>query len=296
MAEDNLISRLPAELETAERLTCLQLNNNPLEEEDRAKLVQGLEQCRELYRKMKSCQHRESIDSGVDVNNDNEEEEDIAKDDQAGLSQEEEIRNFIENKDLYKCCPKEEDQENFDEFLYYYKSFHSPLLDREFPGFSMEQIKTATRKIEQTKKEQNLKKRIDESLQTLKNRTALRGWRERYRQLQREGERRRVDEGHEEYEVIAPYDQDPDWRIGNSHLQDNIFTPGPPNTLNPDQVASAMAVLESELEVEVEKVIKSSGMPGAVEEQVRERRSARIDRLSSRLETVRSKVRSVSAK
>ena len=66
---------------------------------------------------------------------------------------EEEIRNFIVNKDLYKCDPLCTEPETFDEFLYYYKSFHSPLLDKEFHGFSMEKIQSESRKIERRKRE-----------------------------------------------------------------------------------------------------------------------------------------------
>lgn len=138
-----------------------------------------------------------------------------------------------------------------------------------------------------------MKKRIEESLQTLKSRTALRGWRERYRELKREGEKRRLGEDNEEHEVSLPYDHDPDWTICNSQLQDNIFSPA--NSVKPDLLRTAMRVLEGELDLEVSKVIKTSGRPGTVEEEIRRRRSGRIGRLNSRLQTVRNKVRSVSA-
>ena len=157
----------------------------------------------------------------------------------------------------------------------------------------MEQIRKESLRIEKTKKEQAVKKRIEESLQTLKSRTALRGWRERYRELKREGEKRRLAEDHDEHEVSPPYDHDPEWTIGNSQLQDNIFSPA--NSLKPDLARTAVRVLESELDLEVEKVIKTSGRPGTVAEEMRRRRSGRIGRLSSRLQTVRNKVRSVSA-
>ena len=55
-----------------------------------------------------------------------------------GDDEAEEINDFIENKDLYcgKKLETAEDEFNFDDYLYCYKSFHSPFLDKEFEGFS----------------------------------------------------------------------------------------------------------------------------------------------------------------
>ena len=251
--------------------------------------------------KVKLLSQRESIDSGVDVTHDGPDgdsgatQDDRERLEQTSLSAEDEIRNFMENKDLYRCHPASEEQERFDEFLYYYKSFHSPLLDKEFQGFSMEQIKSESKKIEKLKKEQAKKKMISECLQTLKSKTALRAWREKYRQLQRAGQRRREEGDVEDCPVSTPYDCDPDWTVANSQLAEHVFHPAPRTAMRLADLDSAVAVLSDELDLQVDNVIKASGRPGGQGEQARQRRSARIDRLTHKLETVRSKVRSLSA-
>ena len=78
----------------------------------------------------------------------------------------------------------------------------------------------------------------------------------------------------------------------NSQLEDEIFRPGRHPRLNLSEAERAVAVLEAEMDGEVEKVIRSAGSPGR---HWAERRRGRLERLSSKLETVRNKVRSVSA-
>ena len=281
---------------------CLQLNNNPLgsvTEEETAALARGLDHYRELFRgKSKLGLQTQSVDSGVDVTNDLDKTEEFSDEEEKEiLSEEDDIRNFIVNKELYKCDPLSSEPENFDEFLYYYKSFHSPLLDKEFHGFSMEQIQSESRKVEGRKREQSEKKRISDALQSLKNMTALRAWRLKYREMQRLKEkRRREGEDEEEEQLNPPFAADPDWTVQNSQLEEKIFRPGP--ALHPSvpwpELERAVAVLEAEMEGEVERVIRSAGRPGRGAGGGR--RLGRLERLGGRLETVRNKARAVSAR
>ena len=277
-------------------LSCLQLTNNPLvwlSEEETAALARGLDQYRELFRaRSKLGQQTQSVDSGVDVSNDLDKTEDYSDEGENEiLSEGDEIRDFVVNKELYKCDPLCSEPENFDEFMEYYKSFHSPLLDKLFHGYSMEHIHRESRKVERRKMEQCEKKRISDALQSLKNTTALRAWRAKYREKQR----LRAERGDEEEDndnINPPFAADPDWTVENSQLEDEIFRPGRHPRLNLSEAERAVAVLEAEMDGEVEKVIRSAGSPGR---HWAERRRGRLERLSSKLETVRNKVRSVSA-
>ena len=274
-------------------LRCVQLNNNPLDsvtEEETAALARGLDHYRELLRGKSKLGHQtQSVDSGVDVSNDLDKTDEYSDAEEKEILSEEEIRNFIVNKDLYKCDPLCTEPETFDEFLYYYKSFHSPLLDKEFHGFSMEKIQSESRKIERRKREQSEKNRISDALQSLKNATALRAWRAKYREMQRLKETRRGEEDDEEEYPIPPFAADPDWTVQNSQLED--FWPGVDPSVNRSEVERALAVLEAEIDGEVERVIRSAGRPGKHSG----RGAGRLDRLSGKLDIIRNKVRSVSA-
>ena len=287
-------------------LRCVQLNNNPLDsvtEEETAALARGLDHYRELLRGKSKLGHQtQSVDSGVDVSNDLDKTDEYSDaEEKEILSEEDEIRNFIVNKEFYKCDPLCSEPENFDEFLYYYKSFHSPLLDKEFHGISMEKIQSESRKVEGRKREQSEKKRISDALQSLKNMAALKAWRLKYREMQRLKERRRregeeEDVEEEEEQLNPPFAADPDWTVQNSQLEEKIFLPGP--GLHPSvpwpELERAVAVLEAEMEGEVERVIRSAGRPGRGG--AGSLRLGRLDRLGGRLETVRNKVRAVSAR
>ena len=106
------------------------------------------------------------------------------------------------------------------------------------------------------------------------------------------------EEEEEEEDINPPFAADPDWTVENSQLEDKIFRPGVDPRVNLSEVERAVAVLEAEMDGEVERVIRSAGSPGKHGGcgAGTERRRGRLDRLSSKLETVRNKARSVSAR
>ena len=245
LAEHNKIERLPEDLHSALNLTRLQLGGNKISPADGRLLSLGLDHVRrnQLQNATKPLvleshqQHRNSFDSGIEIKDLSETESETSSEESKSKSkapskgddEAEEINDFIENKDLY--CGKKletvEDEFNFDDYLYCYKSFHSPFLDKEFEGFSLDDITNAAIKDEKRKKDQKKKKQISLALETLNNRTALSAWRDHYRRLQVMKTRsyEREDECTKGDNVAPPHGQDPDWSISNSTLPDNVFSP-----------------------------------------------------------------------
>ena len=244
LAEENRIEQLPDDLHTAPNLTRLQLGGNKISPGDARRLSCGVEHVRRNQRQdvFKAPaptlqQHRHSFDSGIGIKDLNDEtESETSSDDTKSVcevvskrdEEVEEITNFIENKDLYsgKKLGKVEEEFNFDDYLYCYKSFHSPFLDKQFEGFSLNDITRAALKVARRKKEQERKKQINIALEALHSRVALSAWRDRYRQ-QRAARARSYerDECTLGEHGSPPHGQDPDWTISNSALPDNVFSP-----------------------------------------------------------------------
>ena len=132
--------------------------------------------------------HRNSFDSGVDVNDSSEESTTITSVSDSmtdsNIDENNEIEDFIKNKDLYtgKKIGAPDDDFNFDDYLYCYKSFHSPLIDKEYHGYSMKDIQKASKAMEMRKREQLHKSIISKSLQLLNSKKALLAWRDNYKQ------------------------------------------------------------------------------------------------------------------
>lgn len=240
LAENNKIEQLPGDLHTAPNLTRLQLGGNKISASDSRLLRSGLGRVRGNQSQDASSkhQHRHSFDSGIGIKDLSETESETSSEDSRseckvsakGDEEVEEINDFIENKDLYagKKLDKVEEEFNFDDYLYCYKSFHSPYLDKQFEGFSLKDIHSAALRLEKRKKEQENKKQINLALESLHSRAALAAWRDHYRQ-QRAIRARSYEQADTEctmgHNVSPPHGQDPDWTISNSALPDTIFSP-----------------------------------------------------------------------
>ena len=253
-------------------------------------LYEILEKCPETKQKHQIKETSKNEDSNMKYKNEKSEKH-------TWFLEEQEILNFIENKD------QQEDQlvqfssefENFDEFLYYYKSFHSPLIDKEFNGFSLEHITNETNKKEEKKKEQLKKRLIWDQLQVRKDKEAISAWRGKYKKEKQKKEK----EFEENYDGIdinidAPYAIDPDWSIPTTKVRDEVFNMAK-NDVTLEDVVKATNAIETELDKEVQKVIKSTDKPGKLPEEKLRIRSARIERLNEKLLQIRKKGRSLSA-
>ena len=239
-------------------------------------------------------EHRDSFDSGIDVTgaNDDYEKSLDNQDSPKGLNEEDEIKDFIKNKDLYAGKPVADNEDfNFDQFLYYYKSFHSPLIDKQFHGFSLEEIKKAAENVDLVKKDQFKKTKVNKALQSLKNKNALLAWRDEYRRMKISG--RNVD--FKNLDVDTLIDVDPDWTISNSNIPDGVFNPKQNKEIKFDQVLKAIEVFENQLDGEVEKVVASTSKPGRLNNEAINRRSAKLNRLGNKVESMKKKARSMSA-
>ena len=242
LAEHNKIEQLPEDLHTAPNLTRLQLGGNKISPADARVLSCGLghvrrNQCQDASKHPAQAQHRLSFDSGIGVKDLSETESETSYEDsksECNVSSRQdddevrEINNFIENKDLYsgKKLDNVEGEFNFDDYLYCYKSFHSPFLDKQFEGFSLNDITNAALRVEKRKKEQEKKKQMNIALDSLNSRVALSAWRDRYRQ-QREIRARSYERAEDctmGHHVSPPHGQDPDWTISNSALPDTVFS------------------------------------------------------------------------
>ena len=211
--------------------------------------------------------------------------------------EEQEINHFMKNKNLQENQNVQFSGEfdNFDEFLYYYKSFHSPLIDKEFDGFSLDHIKTETRKNDDQKKEQLDKRQIWEKLQGMKDKEAMAAWREKYKDLKK-NKQKEFENNLDDIEIKLdpPYATDPDWSLATSVLLDNVFSLAN-NDAKIEDIVKATVALENEFDDEVEKVIKSTDQPGKLNEAKLRARSARIGRIEEKLKQVKMKARTVSA-
>ena len=249
LAEHNKIEQLPEDLHTAPNLTRLQLGGNKISPSDARALSCGLghvtrNQCQDASKHSAQARHRQSFDSGIGIKDLSETESETSSEDSRsecnvscrGDDEVEEINNFIKNKDLYsgKKLARVEEEFNFDDYLYCYKSFHSPLLDKQFEGFSLNDITNAALRVEKRKKEQEKKKLINIALDSLHSRVALSAWRDRYRQQSKIRARsyERADECTMGHIVSPPHGQDPDWTISNSALPDTVFSPAVKKVLN----------------------------------------------------------------
>ena len=242
----------------------------------------------------------ESFDSGIGINEVESTEdsgEATATDENQDMDENDEIQDFLDNKDLYTGKKLSDGEEfNFDDYEYCYKSFHSPLLDKEFDGLSIDQIQQAAAEMKMKKEEQKKKREISEAVQFLKTRRAMMTWRDKYKKMKQMTAKKYSENDYspEEEGTEPPYDQDPDWTITNSSVSDKVYHPGAGDKdVKFDEVVRAIEVLEDQIDDEVEKVVRSR--PGRVETDVRERRSARIDRLNQRLNTAKKKARIMSA-
>ena len=211
LAGGNQIPDIPPDLHTAPLLSVLQLTPNPLLGEVEAAARLGLPGLLQLSRDRLAgtgkLQQQISQDSGVGL--DQEEEEDEQKvnknipvreevaapvcpageDLRARIRQQqredEEIKHFLRNKDLY-CntqlnTAQPEDEEMFDEYLYYYKSFHSPLLDKQYDGYSVEDITAETARRAGQRAEQERADRAAAAQQAVQSKLALQSWRDKFR-------------------------------------------------------------------------------------------------------------------
>lgn len=241
LAEQNKIEKLPEDLHTAPNLTRLQLGGNKLSASD-SRLLTSLgrnqRQEQDACQPRAQAQHRHSFDSGIGIKDLSETESETSSEDtksECKVSSKaddevEEINDFIENKDLYsgKKLDKVEEEFNFEDYLYCYKSFHSPFLDKQFEGFSLKDINDAALRVAKRKQEQEKKKRINLALESLHSRAALSAWRDRYRQ-QRAIRARSYERADTEctmgHNVSPPHGHDPDWTISNSALPDTVLSP-----------------------------------------------------------------------
>ena len=307
LAENNQIESLPEDLHTAVTLSKLQLSGNPIVNQDSKLFNLDLEQMKEIFRENENkshlaLDHRNSFDSGVDLITNSDEDdtntEESYSDKKSTMREEDEINDFIENKDLYtgKNLLSETKEFNFDDYLYCYKSFHSPLLDQQFEGFSIEKILKDAKIVGDVKKEQKEKIKISNAVQLLKDKQTLKTWREKYRMLKQNSDgKSALDETNEINQVDPPFDHDPDWTIRNSALPDSVYKPSLTKDIRFNQVVEAIEVLEDQLDGEVNKVVRSTSRPGKLDKRILNRRSARIDRIGLKLENVKMKARSMSA-
>ena len=203
--------------------------------------------------------------------------------------EEQEILHFLENKSplVDQNIQFSTEFENFDEFLYYYKSFHSPLIDKEFDGFSLEQIKTETRKNEEKKNEQLKNRRIWDKLQVMKDTQAITAWREKYKDLKKSKEKE-FDYDDVDIDLDPPFATDPDWSLATTKTADQVFSLAN-NDAKLEDVVNATVALEIEFDKEIQKVLKSTANPGKLGETKLRARSARIGRLDKKLEQVKRK-------
>ena len=291
LAENNKIKFLPEDCTSARNLTSLQVDNINLltsrvnEQESKKGSINDL---------------GNSFDSGVELKEEDESteySESISKVHQE-QSDADEIQEFLANKDLYsgKQLANSEKEFNFDDYEYCYKSFHSPLLDKQFAGLSLEQIKEASLRMEHKKEEQKKKREISEALQQLNTKRAMMTWRDKYRRQKQITAKKYRDEDLEAPEIDPPYDQDPDWTVNNCSFNDKVFHPAAGGKdVKFNDVVKAIEVLEDQIDDEVDKVVRSTSRPGTVQTGVRERRSAKIDRLNHKLSSARRKARAMSA-
>ena len=286
-------------------LSKLQFTSNPI-----AKQLYNLDlqQIKEIFREKESklhhgIDHRNSFDSGVDIQTNSDEDDSSTEASSPEieipvLRAEDEIKDFIENKDLYtgKDLQSGLSEFNFHDYLYCYKSFHSPILDQQFEGFSIEKILKDAKIMGNVKKEQKKKTEISNAVQVLKNKQALKTWREKYLVMKRESAKKNAfDETSENIQDEPPFDHDPDWTIRNSVLPDSVYRPTVTKDIKFNEVVEAIEVLEDQIDGEVNKVVRSTSKPGKLDPSVLNRRSARIDRLGQKLYTVKMKARSMSA-
>ena len=297
LAEYNNIEQLPEDLHTAPKLTRLQLGGNKISASDSRLLRSGLGRVRGNQSQDSSKhQHRHSFDSGIGIKDLSETESETWSEDSRSEckvsvkrdDEVEEINDFIENKDLYagKKLDKVEEEFNFDDYLYCYKSFHSPYLDKQFEGFSLKDIQSAALRVEKRKKEQENKKQINLALESLHSRAALAAWRDHYRQqsaVRARSYERADTECTMGHNVSPPHGQDPDWTIANSALPDTVFSPAvnkasqsifltkitikcdSAQDVSVDDVVKAIEVTEEEIDHEVSRAVRSAGRPGRLD-------------------------------
>ena len=215
----------------------------------------------------------------------------------AKFSEDQEILQFMQNRNLYddQQVHISNEFDDFDEFLYYYKSFHSPLIEKEFDGFSLDHIKLETKKNDEQKNEQLKKRQIMDTLQVMKDKQAVADWREKYKNLKKK-KQKEFENNDDDLEVNLdpPYATDPDWSLATSIFEDKLYCLAN-NDVKIDDVVKATAALENEFDKEIDKVIKSTKHPGSLDETRLRVRSARIGRLEQKLEKVKRKARTLSA-
>ena len=214
----------------------------------------------------------------------------------ARFAEDQEILQFIQNRNLStdQQVYLASEFEDCDEFLYYYKSFHSPLIDKEFDGFSLDHIKHVTKKSDDKKKEQVTKRLILDALQVRKDKQVVADWRERYKNLKRMKEKEFTNNEDLEVNLDPPYATDPDWSLATSSFEDKIYSPANKD-VKIDDVAKATEALEKEFDKEIGKVIASTESPGSLSVARLQARSDRIGRIELKLEKVKRKARALSA-